>query len=185
VPAAASFACPRSSMEVVRTDFLDQPSAQSPPKCRSKRGLARLGTRSAGAVCRAADIQVRVSPPICFGWPVDERRITAAREQRGGASVSRFALRAIGINRMRQENKGTRHADSHRNQLNHRTHRSHASPRSIKGALPFQDLTWKNVFGTPGRRRNLAAPCDRLTAGFTSSFQGRSRPLEPVASPHS
>jgi hypothetical protein len=34
VPPAA-IACPGSSMEVVRIDFANQPSAQSPPKCRS------------------------------------------------------------------------------------------------------------------------------------------------------
>ena len=86
---------------------------------------------------------------------------------------------------MRQENEGTHHADSHRNQLNHGTHRSHASQRSIKGALPFQDMTQKNVFGTPGRRRNLASPCDRLTAGFGPALFG-SGPVvagDPAAKP--
>jgi hypothetical protein len=82
---------------------------------------------------------------------------------------------------MRQENEGTHHADSDRNQLNHRTHRGHASPRSNKGALPLQYMTQKNVFGTPGRRRNLAAPCDRLAAGQSYSqsspaIQAASRP---------
>jgi hypothetical protein len=94
----------------------------------------------------------------------------ASGDQQGvadcGASVPRFALRAIGIDHMRQENEGTHHADSHRNQLNHRTHRGHASPRSIKGALPFQYMAQKNVFGRPGRRRNLVSPCDRLAAGL-------------------
>src|SRR5215475_9379904 len=33
------------------------------------------------------------------------------------------------------------------------------------GALPFQDLTRKNGLVTPGRRRNLADPCDRLAGG--------------------
>jgi hypothetical protein len=39
----------------------------------------------------------------------------------GGASVPRFALRAIGLDRMHQENEGTRHSGSRRNQPNHRT----------------------------------------------------------------
>ena len=73
---------------------------------------------------------------------------------------------------MRQENEGTHHADSHRNQLNNRTHRGRASLRSIKGALPFQNMTQKNVFGRPGRRRNLASRCDRFTAGFGPALFG-------------
>ena len=36
------------------------------------------------------------------------------------------------------------------------------------GALPFQDLTRKNGLVTPGRRRNLADPCDRLAGGLRS-----------------
>jgi hypothetical protein len=67
---------------------------------------------------------------------------------------------------MRQENEGTGQTNSHRYQLNHRTHRGYASPRSIKGALPLQYVTRKNVFGTPGRRQNLVDPCDRLAGGL-------------------
>jgi hypothetical protein len=67
---------------------------------------------------------------------------------------------------MHQENEGTRHAGSCRNQFNHRTH-----PATLPYAAsrePFKDVTRKNVFGTPGRRRNLAAPCDKLAAGLRS-----------------
>ena len=114
----------------------------------------------------------------------------ASGDQQGvadcGASVPRFALRAIGIDHMRQENEDTHHADSHRNQLNHRTHRGHASPRSIKGALPFQYMAQKNVFGRPGRRRNLVSPCDRLAACFGSArlsrFRHRKCGIEPLPS---
>ena len=42
VPPAA-IACPGSSMEVVRIDFANQPSAQLPPKCRP--GPAMLSSR--------------------------------------------------------------------------------------------------------------------------------------------
>jgi hypothetical protein len=80
-----------------------------------------------------------------------------------------------------QEDEGTHHADSHRNQLNHRTHRSHASPRSIKGALPFQEVMRNNVFGRPGRRRKSADPCDRLPAGFGPALnvtkRSKARPI--------
>ena len=72
---------------------------------------------------------------------VCRRRSTRLSRPGAGASDSRFALRAIGVDHMRQENEDTHHADSHRNQLNHRTHRSRASLRSIKGALPFQSMT--------------------------------------------
>jgi len=67
---------------------------------------------------------------------------------------------------MRQENEGTGQTDSHRYQLNHRTHHSRATPRSIKGALPFQDVAWKNGLVTPGRRRNLADPVTDWQAGL-------------------
>jgi len=63
---------------------------------------------------------------------------------------------------MRHENADANQTDSHRYQLNHRTHRGRATPRSIKEALPFQVVTLKNGFVASGRRRNLARPCGRL-----------------------
>ena len=48
-----------------------------------------------------------------------------------------------------------------------------ALPRSIKGALPFQDMAGKNGFGTPERRRSLVRACDRLTIASLSFWCGR------------
>ena len=63
--------------------------------------------------------------------------------------VARGVLFATGLDRVRQENEGTGQADSNRYQLDHRTHHGRASPRGIKGALPFQDMAWKNGLATP------------------------------------
>src|SRR6516164_1611743 len=51
--------------------------------------------------------------------------------------LPRFVLCAIGINRMRQENADASQTDSHRYQLNHRTHRSRAYPTQHQGSPPI------------------------------------------------
>ena len=93
-----------------------------------------------------------------------------------GARVRGFGLRAIGLDRMCQENKGAGQANSHRYQLSHRTHRSYASPRSVKGALPAMDIVWENGLPTPGSRRKLVDPCDRLAGGLRSSHVSKATP---------
>ena len=91
-----------------------------------------------------------------------------------GARVRGFGLRAIGLDRVCQENEGAGQANSHRYQLSHRTHRSYASPRSVKGALPVMNIVWENGLPTPGRRRKLVDPCDRLAGGLRSSHVSKS-----------
>jgi len=59
---------------------------------------------------------------------------------------------------MRQENEGTHHADSHRNQLNHRTHRSRASLRSIKGGPPVSGYDVEKCFRHARKTAELGFP---------------------------
>jgi hypothetical protein len=88
----------------------------------------------------------------------------------GLLSVPRFALRAIGIDRMHQENDGTRHAGSHRNQLNHRTHPSHASQRSIKGASLLRMLCGKMFSARPEDGGTWPPPVTNWQRGLGPAF---------------
>jgi len=89
---------------------------------------------------------------------VDSLWISHAQLQHENEGARGFALRAVGIDRMRQENENTHRADSYRNQLNHRTHRGHASPRSIKESPPISVYGAEKCFRHAGKTAELGFP---------------------------
>ena len=62
---------------------------------------------------------------------------------------------------MRQENADATQTDSHRYQLNHRTHRSRAYPTQHQGSPPILGCNAEKWFRRIRKAAELSQPCDR------------------------